>query len=159
MRNFKKVSFEQYKSSIKGDADLLQEYNDIKLPRRATTKSAGFDFYAPFAFTLQPNEEIKIPTGIRCFMEDTNVLLMFPRSGHGFKFFVRLANTVGVVDADYTGSDNEGHIFVKIRNEGKKVLEVKQGEAFCQGIILNFLVTDDDCPIEQKRNGGFGSTN
>ena len=96
------------------------KYEDLKKPKRATRKSAGYDCYAPFDIDLEPNEEIKVPTGIKSYMLDDEMLLALPRSGSGFKYYIRLANTVGIIDADYIDSDNEGHIWIKIRNEGNK---------------------------------------
>ena len=79
---------------------------EIKMPIRATKKSAGYDFFAPFDIYLKPNEDIKIPTGIRSYMQDGEVLIAVPRSGLGFKYYARLANTLGVIDSDYYYSDN-----------------------------------------------------
>lgn len=75
----------------------------------------------------------------------------------GFKFKARLCNTVGVVDSDFYYSDNEGHIFVKLSNEGDKEIEILRGNSFCQGIFMEYGITEDD-KVETSRNGGFGST-
>jgi dUTP pyrophosphatase len=168
-RYFDKVSFNQYAKSIYGNnykkevseeelSLLQQEYNNIQLPQRGTQFSAGYDVFSPFTFSLEPNEDIKIPTGIKAYMHLNEVLLAFPRSGLGFNYYLRLANTLGVVDADYSFAENEGHIFIKIRNEGNQTLTVDKGKAFCQFIFMKYLVTDDDCPKNQKRVGGMGST-
>ena len=159
MNKFEKVSFDQYVNSIGGDVDLRTEYNDIKLPKRATTGSAGYDFFSPFDFELAPNETIKIPTGIRVLLDKDKFLAIYPRSGLGFKHRMQLDNTVGIVDSDYFGSDNEGHIFIKITNDGRegKTIHINKGEAFAQGIIAQYFVTIDD-ETNGIRNGGFGST-
>lgn len=138
---------------------IYNMYNDIKLPRRATKGSAGYDFYAPVDITLKPGETMKIPTGIRVKMEPEWVLQVFPRSGLGFKYRLQLDNTVGVIDSDYYYSDNEGHIFCKITNDSKenKSIEVKAGTGICQGIFVEYGVTVDD-DADGIRNGGFGST-
>ena len=131
----------------------------FKLPKRATKLSAGYDIYSPFTFALEPGQDIKIPTGLRVFMESGEALLIYPRSGLGFKYYERLANLVGVIDGDYNQSENEGHIFVKIRNDGDKPMTVKVGDAFCQAIFTPFLLVDgDDFNTGEERNGGFGST-
>lgn len=132
MNKFEKVSFAQYVNSIGGDVDLHTEYNNIKLPRRATTGSAGYDFFSPFNFELAPGETIKIPTGIRVLLDEDKFLAIYPRSGLGFKYRMQLDNTVGIADSDYSGSDNEGHIFVKITNDGRedKTIHINKGEAF-----------------------------
>ena len=134
-------------------------YETIKLPKRATKGSAGYDFYSPLTFTLQPGETIKIPTGIRSSMREDYVLMVFPRSGLGFKYRLQLNNTVGIIDSDYFYSDNEGHIFIKLTNDSNegKVLEVAEGTGFAQGIFLQFGITEDD-EVTEIRNGGMGST-
>ena len=140
--------------------DIITEiYNNIELPLRATSGSAGYDFYCPVAFTLQPGQTIKIPTGIRCKMEEGWVLKCYPRSGLGFKYRLQLNNTVGIIDGDYFHSDNEGHIFLKMTNntnEGQ-LLKIKTGDAVAQGIFVEYGITYDD-NAEGIRNGGFGST-
>ena len=156
---FEKVSYNQYASATDKNMDLFNEYNEIKLPKRATTGSAGYDFFAPFDFTLEVGQTIKIPTGIRVLLDSDKFLAIYPRSGLGFKYRVQLDNTVGIVDSDYSDSDNEGHIFIKITNDnrGGKTVIVKSGEAFAQGIIQKYFVTEDD-DADGIRNGGFGST-
>ena len=129
------------------------------MPERATVGSAGYDFYSPPDFVLEPGQTIKIPTGIRAKIEDGWVLMIFPRSGLGFKFRIQLNNTVGIIDSDYYGSDNEGHIFIKITNDSNegKTLSLKKGDGFAQGVFLPYGVTSDD-EAAALRNGGFGST-
>ena len=87
------------------------------------------------------------------------MLAVFPRSGLGFKFRLQLNNTVGIIDSDYYFSDNEGHIFVKLTNDSNegKVVDLKEGDAFAQGIFLPYGITEDD-DVTASRNGGFGST-
>ena len=89
---------------------------------------------------------------------DNEVLKAYPRSGHGFKYYIRLANTVGIIDADYIESENEGHIWVKLRNEGDKRFTLELGQAMCQVMFQKYLLADDDFSHGEKRNGGFGST-
>lgn len=102
------------------EAQIKEMYENLKLPRRATKGSAGYDFFAPFAFTLAPGETIKIPTGIRAEMKEDWVLQIYPRSGLGFKYRLQMNNTVGIIDSDYFFSDNEGHIFMKITNDSNE---------------------------------------
>ncbi len=150
------VSINEFKKAC----DDERVYASLKLPKRATKGSAGYDFYAPFDFSLKPGETIKIPTGIRAKMNDDYVLMIFPRSSLGFKYRLQLNNTVGIIDSDYYYSDNEGHIFIKVTNDSNegKTVEIKAGEAFAQGIFLQFGITIDD-DTTAVRNGGFGSTN
>ncbi len=155
---FEKISLEQFvKDWDSANADKL--YADIKLPKRATTGSAGYDFFAPEEFSLKPGETIKVPTAIRAKIDEGWVLKIYPRSGLGFKYRLSLDNTVGIIDSDYYNSSNEGHIMIKITNnslEGKTVT-VEKGTAFAQGIFLEYgICVDDDA--DGVRDGGFGST-
>ena len=160
---FEKVSFENFKDAMESDfpniSNIKEIYDKIELPRRATSGSAGYDFFTPADITLAPGETVKIPTGIRAWMEDGWVLKLYPRSGLGFKFRLQLNNTVGIIDSDYYHSDNEGHIFCRITNDSNenKTVSLKAGEGFCQGIFVEYGITIDD-DADGKRNGGFGST-
>lgn len=163
--HFEKVSLKQFEKDYLNsfpeldlkNIDLI--YDLVKLPKRATTMSAGYDFYAPFDIELAPGETIKVPTGIRCKMDEDWVLMLFPRSGLGFKYRLQLNNTVGIIDADYYGSSNEGHIYIKITNDTNenRHIQIKEGEGFAQGIFLNYGICDDD-EVSAIRDGGFGST-
>lgn len=160
---FEKVSKERfikdYEDTFGPSADTEKIYDEIIMPQRATKGSAGYDFHITCDAELKAGETIKIPTGIRAKMEPGWVLKIYPRSGLGFKYSLRLNNTVGIIDSDYYYSDNEGHIFIKITNESPegKALSLKKGDAFSQGIFLEFGIVEDDF-CETERNGGFGST-
>lgn len=134
-------------------------YESIRLPQRATSGSAGYDFFAPVGFELPAGGNIKMPTGIRVLIEDGWVLTLYPRSGLGFKYRFQLDNSVGVIDSDYANADNEGHIFFRMTNDSRegKGLRVPAGTAFAQGIFLPFGITIDD-DAQGVRSGGFGST-
>ena len=161
---FFKVSEEQFVrdwcAATRRSADEAKKvYQNIQLPRRATKGSAGYDFFAPESFTLVPHETILIPTGIRVMIEDGWVLKIYPRSGLGFKYRLQLNNTVGIIDSDYSRSDNEGHIFIKVTNDSNegKTLSIPAGTGFAQGIFVEYGITVDD-DASGVRNGGFGST-
>ncbi len=159
---FSKVSFEQFQAGWQdafGQNVSEDEYNALQLPKRATVGSAGYDFYSPLTFSLAPGETIKIPTGIRAEIIEGWVLMLFPRSGLGFKYRMQLNNTVGIIDSDYFYSDNEGHIFIKITNDSNegKTVTVEAGQGFAQGLFMPFGITEDD-QVSAMRNGGFGST-
>jgi dUTP pyrophosphatase len=160
---FEKVSFENFKTAWEDEFgtsdDIKQIYDSIPLPRRATSGSAGYDFFTPCAFTLKSGETIKIPTGIRVKIDEGWVLKIYPRSGLGFKFRLQLNNTVGIIDSDYYNSDNEGHIFCRITNDSNenKTVELQSGAGFCQGVFVEYGITVDD-DTDGVRNGGFGST-
>ena len=111
----------------------------------------------------EKNREIVLnikKSGLKTYMQPGEVLMAFPRSGLGFKYYCRLANTVGVIDGDYyNNSNNEGHMFVKLRNEGTKEMVIKQGDGMCQMIFMPFLLVDGDSfDNGEERKGGFGST-
>ena len=167
---FYKVSFEQFLKDWCDTFNLNEENTDtvkevrkiwdlLKLPKRATKDSAGYDFFTPIKIELTPNETIKIPTGIKCKIADGWVLKLYPRSGLGFKYRLQLNNSVGIIDGDYIFSDNEGHIFAKITNgtNENKTVEVNAGDGFIQGIFVQYGLTVDD-DSDGVRNGGFGST-
>lgn len=163
--HFEKVSEERFLNDFT-DAfpeytkdDAKKVYDDLMLPKRATKKSAGYDIFMPITVTLKPNETVKIPTGIRVSMREDYVFMIYPRSGLGFKYRLQLNNTVGIIDADYYDSDNEGHMFVKLTNDTneEKTVTMEKGTGFAQGIFMQYGITDDD-DVEAIRNGGFGST-
>lgn len=154
MRKFEKISKSEFLRDVP-DAN----YDDIILPKRSTLNSAGYDFYSVISFTLSPGERRVIPTGIKASMNSNEFLSIYIRSSLGFKWNIRMCNQVGIIDADYyNNSENEGHIFVCLMNEGDKVLEIKKGDRIVQGIFMPFLITDDDKTTD-IRMGGIGSTN
>lgn len=138
---------------------VRETYEALLLPRRATVGSAGYDFFAPFSFSMPPGETFKIPTGIRARINEGWVLQIYPRSSLGFQYRLQLNNTVGIIDSDYFHSGNEGHIFVKLTNDTNenKVVNVVRGTGFVQGIFLPYGITEDD-NADGIRNGGLGST-
>ena len=167
MVEFKKVSFEQFLKDCNGlqaasamwfasEDEIRQYYDAIPLPRRATSGSAGYDFYMPFPASFITLSPVMIPTGIRVILEPGQFLMCVPRSGLGFKYSMGLVNTLGIIDSDYAFSENEGHIMAKI--DTGVPFKLNTGDRFMQGIILNYSVADHDRPIKKSRNGGFGST-
>lgn len=155
MRKFMVISKKEFNKKLKD----MCNYEDIKLPKRSTKFSSRYDFIAPFDFKLEPDEIIKVPTGIKVQMENGEFLAILVRSSMGFKYNIRLCNQVGIIDADYyNNEDNEGHIFIALKNEGDKTYEVKKGDKYAQGIFMKYLITDDDI-ANNLRKGGIGSTN
>ena len=166
---FEKVSLEQFTSDYlkciyhKEDIDLseaeankiIEIWENIKLPRRSTSGSAGYDFFIPYTQYFSSGMETLIPTGIRFECDPDKFLMCVPRSGLGFKYSMKLSITAGVIDADYFNSSNEGHIMCKV--ESKYSFTLEEGKALMQGIILPYFRVDDDIS-EGVRNGGFGST-
>ncbi len=155
---FKKVSESQFKVDTKKQLGEELSIEDVRIPERATSGSAGYDFYLPCDITLKPGDIVKVPSGIRCQINDGYVLEIYPRSSLGFKYQIALANTVGIIDSDYFNADNEGHIIVALVNRGNQVVELKKGDRFVQGIFKQyFLAKEED--VTAVRSGGFGSTN
>ena len=154
---FEKVSFEQFKKDVISTLDVQSIYNDLQLPKRATKYSAGYDFFLPYDVTFKPGETLLIPTGIRVRIDYSWVLKIYPRSSLGFKYMLQLNNTVGIIDADYYNSLNEGHIFIKLTNHSNKELCLTKGSAIVQGIFVQYGITFDD-DASSERVGGIGST-
>lgn len=158
---FNKVSKEQYEQACNNELGCYIPWEELKLPKRATKGSAGYDIYATRDFTLYQGDTIKFPTGINVDLDDDKLLMIVPRSGLGFRYNLSLSNTVGIIDSDYRNSDNEGHIFVKLYYPecitSPNHIKIKAGDAICQGIITSFYTTEDD-DSQTIRNGGLGST-
>ena len=152
---FEKVSLKQYEK----DTDAPGTYENIVLPKRATSGSAGYDLISPKSFTLGPGESTKIATGLRVKIQEGWVLFVLPKSGLGTKYRFQLDNTCGVIDSDYYNADNEGHIIITMTNDSRKgkTLEIEAGKAFAQAIFLPYGITEDD-EANGLRTGGFGST-
>lgn len=169
MIKFEKVPFKVYLEArrnmgrVFNEETIKEEWEDIKLPTRSTVGSAGYDFFAPFKFTVHGGDSVPnylstatIPTGVRFVTDRDDIFLMcVPRSGLGFRDGFRLVNTVGVIDSDYQFSDNGGHIVGKFASD--YTVDIEKGKAYMQGIIVPYLKTDDDF-CSGCRNGGFGST-
>lgn len=159
MIKFEKVKFETFRQSLNDCGLITSEenakriYENIKLPKRSTSNSAGYDFFFPFELKTK---EGKYPLGIKSYMDTDKVLLIFPRSSLGFKYGFALSNSTGVIDSDYVDNEtNEGQIMIKFSCE--KEIEFKQNDKICQGVFVKYYVTEDDDSTE-KRTGGIGST-
>ena len=154
---FTRVSDKQYAQAMAGREGAMP-LEAVPLPGRATRGSAGYDFIAPVETVIPAGGKALIPTGIRCEMQEGWVLMLFPRSGLGFKTQIRLSNTVGIIDSDYAFADNEGHIMVSLRNPGSRDVTIGRGERFCQGVLLPFGLAEEEDALLEDRRGGFGST-
>ncbi len=139
------------------------EDKDIHLPVRKTKYSAGYDIEAAEdtvipSFKKGMNPTL-IKTGLKAYMQDDEMLLLYNRSSNPKKKGLIMANSVGVIDKDYYGNpDNDGHFMFAFYNIKDEDILVKKGEAIGQAIFQKYLVTDDDV-AEGERVGGFGSTN
>ena len=163
MNQFYKVSEEQLRrdwANLKWPMSGENSLEDavFKMPKRATQYSAGYDIFSPINLLLRAGASMTIPTGMKIKLEPYHFLMLVPRSGLGFKYQIGLANTVGIIDSDYYNNrDNEGHILVKLVNNGEKDCRIYAGKAICQGIIFPYILTSDDL-VTAERIGGIGST-
>ena len=178
--HFEKITREQWTEDILnlcGVSEPTKEqlteinhmYDNIKLPKRATKNSAGYDFYVNGENIIYMESASVIATGVRwvCDKEEDKdkVLQIYPRSGIGFRTGMRLMNTVGIIDADYYNADNEGHILINIYNPMNLHstptgnIQIKSGEAIVQGVITKFYTCDDEEEVTKERKSGIGSTN
>ena len=144
--------------------EVVKGYEDkgINLPVRKTKYAAAYDVEAAEEIVLPSfNKGMKptlIPTGLKSYMEDDEVLLIVPRSSGPKKQGISFPHNVGVIDSDYYNNpDNEGHIFVQCINLKDEDVVIKKGEAVAQAIFQKYLTVDDD-NAEGIRTGGFGST-
>lgn len=136
----------------------LTNCSDAFLPERATTGAAGYDFKA-YKDTIIPAHSIAIvSTGIKCYLESNQVLILAVRSSMPKKMGLILANGIGIVDQDYVdNSSNEGNIGFQLYNITDQDIEIKRGDRIGQGYVTNFYITEDDTTNIQ-RTGGWGST-
>lgn len=156
MRKFEVISINQFNNDFK-DADT--KYDDIIIPERSTKFSAGYDFYMPYDLTIKKNEVVLIPTGIKVMLNSDEFLGIYIRSSLGFKYNLRMCNQVGIIDSDYyNNTSNEGHIFVKLKNEGDNDIILKKYDRYVQGIIQKYYIVDNEKEIEDIRVGGIGSS-
>ena len=156
MRKFEKISYEQFQKDVKDDLEL---YNSYSLPKRKTKHSAAYDIASLIDYDLKPKEAIILPTGLKCACPEDEFLMIVLRSSLGYKHGIKMANQVGIIDADYYNNEsNEGHFFVKLENNSDKIFPFKKGEAFVQAIFLKYQTVDDEEEIIEERKGGFGST-
>lgn len=135
----------------------------INLPVRKTKYSAGYDIEAA-EDTVVPSfkkgmNPILVKTGLKAYMQEDEVMLLYNRSSNPKKKGLIMANSVGVIDKDYYGNpDNDGHFMFAFYNIKEEDIVIKKGEAIGQAIFQKYLVVDDD-KAQGERIGGFGSTN
>lgn len=169
---FEKISLEQwlndydpvgwlkhYRPTECNEFCAARRYEEIKLPKQGTKHSMGMDFFAPYDIKIYAHDDLVVPTGIRWVVSNyvSVGLLIVPRSGLGFKHGIRLANTIGVIDADYQFADNDGHIMIKLHNPSDEDVEIEQGKGFAQGIVMPYFICNG-AESDEDRTNGFGST-
>ncbi len=163
-----------FKVCKKYDAD------EVELPKRSTTHSAGYDFraiedliipsiwggvFSNVKAFLSGSEEFseikphKVHTGIKAYYPKDEVLYLFNRSSGPLKKGLIMANSVGVIDPDYyENEENDGELIFCFYNFFPRDTEIKKGEKIGQAIFQKILLADEDEGIKQDRKGGFGST-
>lgn len=170
---FEKIKFEIFLEDFKKnlseyfpdytDEKIKDIYDNIKLPERGTAGAAGYDIYSPVDMSIPFGKSVVIPTGLRCRIDEDWDLEIVPRSGSGFKYGIRLANTTGIIDSDYYSSSRDGHIMVKLVNNDPAVntknadFSMDAGKGFAQGLFRQYGITEDDNATAQRIDG-FGST-
>lgn len=161
MRRFEKISELQFLKDIENGQFIDRpNYNDVKIPQRATSKSAGYDIYSPVNVIIPAHQQIMIPTGLKVNMEDDDVMLIIIRSSLGIKRGLSIPNQTCVIDADYYNNiNNEGHFWVCLKNNTSEPFHLEIGDRFSQAIFIKYNKVDNDEPIQKSRDGGFGSTN
>ena len=141
---------------------VIRAYSNagLELPRRRTGSSAGYDLAAAEPVELEPGQVALIPTGLKAYMQQDEVLMLYIRSSLAIKHQLVLMNQVGIIDADYFDNpENEGHIRIAVCNLGTEPFIVEKGMRIAQGIFMRYLTVDGDSPGEGNvRSGGFGST-
>ena len=138
------------------------EDKNINLPKRSTKYAAGYDVEAAedtIIPTFKPGvKPTLIPTGLKAYMQDDEMLCLYNRSSNPKKKGLVLANSVGIVDKDYYGNaDNDGHIMYAMWNFKNEDVKIEKGERIGQAIFQKYLIADND-NAEGERKGGFGST-
>jgi dUTP pyrophosphatase len=139
------------------------ENMDIKIPVRKTKYSAGYDIEAAedtIVPAFKPGQKpVLVKTGLKGYCQTNEYFMLFNRSSNPFKKGLVMANSVGIIDADYYNNpDNDGHIMFAFYNFSSEDIEIKKGDAIGQAIFSTYLTIDDDS-AEGERVGGFGSTN
>lgn len=135
------------------------------IPEPVTAK----DQYVKSSYTLDEVSKIYkegkykpvlVPTGIKCQLDPGYYLELSIRSSSPLKYWLVLANGVGIIDTDYYNNpDNEGHIFFQIINLGPCAVKLQKGDRIGQGIIKRYYLADgDSLSVGASRIGGFGST-
>lgn len=139
--------------------EKVSTYETIHLPKRATRGSAAYDLYSAKEVTIEAGQMGQIPTGIKAYFEQDEVLYLYSRSSFPIKYGLILPNSVGVIDADYYNNpSNEGELFLLVYNITDKPVTVPKDERIAQAVFAKVLRSDNDVVSDQIRQGGFGST-
>ena len=139
--------------------EKVSTYSQVNLPRRATKLRAAYDLYSAAEVTIEAGQMGQIPTGVKAYFQNDEVLYLYSRSSFPIKYGLILPNSVGVIDADYyNNSSNEGELFLLVYNITNYSVTVPQNERIAQAVFAKVLRSDDDWVNDEIRKGGFGST-
>lgn len=131
---------------------------EINIPKRGSKTSAGYDFYTPEAFVVEPGQKYIVWTDIKAYMQEGEVLKVYVRSSIGIKKGLVLANGTGIIDQDYYSNEsNDGNIGICFVNISDNTVAIDENERIAQGIFLSFLPADNG-NTQEERKGGLGST-
>lgn len=161
IRGFEVVreSAQKHFEDVKVNGEVKRFYAEIELPVRADKRSAGYDFFAPRDITLLPAQKTLIFTDVKAYMQEDEVLKLYPRSSLGIKKGLMLSNTVGIIDSSYyENPDNDGNIGLPLLNTSGVAIHIKKGERIAQGVFVKYLIADEDNTLSNERSGGFGSS-
>ena len=138
----------------------VKKLNDeAKLPVYGSDGAACFDIYCldTGIHTINPNSSYNFKTGLSFEIPEGHVMMVFSRSGHGFKYGIRLSNCTGIIDSDYRGELN-----VKIHNDGFESFVVEGSERIAQAMVVPFDRVEfevvDELSETERGTGGLGST-
>ena len=131
----------------------VNEELDTKLPERQTKSSAGYDFYVIEDVEIPAYGMVMLPTNVKAYMQDDEVLMLYARSSLAIKRGLILQNTTGIIDADFFPLE----IKIALKNTTDKPVKLLKNERCAQGIFLKYLISDNG-NLDNTRDGGFGST-
>ena len=131
----------------------VNEELDTKLPERQTKASAGYDFYVIEDVEIPAYGTVMLPTNVKAYMQEDEVLMLYARSSLAIKRGLILQNTTGIIDSDFFPHE----IKVALRNTTDKPVKLLKNERCAQGIFLKYLVSDNG-NLDNTRDGGIGST-
>jgi len=139
------------------EVKINKKHKNVKTPTYATDGSGCFDLYASHAGHVSQDDPTIFETGLKFEIPENHVMLIFSRSGHGFKDDVRLSNCVGVIDHDY-----RGEVMVKLCADNDGMLTVNEGDRIAQAIVVPYpkvtFIEVDDLSETERGTGGFGHT-
>lgn len=136
---------------------IARLHPDVALPVYQTEGAAGFDLASSVEMTVAPGQVALVPTGLVIAVPAGHFLGLFARSSTPLKRGLMVANGVGIVDADYSGPEDE--IKIEVLNFTQAPVTVRPGDRLAQGVILPCVrATWDERAPEGTTRGGFGST-